>query len=95
MIELTGQLICATDEDCDIVRKHLPTHIEKSRAEPGCLRFDVTQDSTDPLVWHVSEAFTSQEAFDAHQARTRSSDWWTATQSIPRKFRIHGSGKTG
>lgn len=87
IVELKGRLICAHDQDVMIVRRHLPQHIELTRAEPGCLRFDVQQ-SDDPLVWTVSEEFVSQAAFDMHQARVRASDWGRATAGIKRDYVI-------
>ena len=82
---LTGTLTCAED-DADRVRAALPEHIRLSRAEPGCLRFDVVE--TEPGLFTVSEEFTDQAAFEAHQARTRASAWWTATGHIPRNFKV-------
>lgn len=86
-IRLTGRLICADADQAGIVRAHLPEHIRLTRAEPGCLSFDVTP-TADPLVWQVAELFTDRAAFDAHQTRTRASDWWRATAAIPREFQI-------
>lgn len=86
-VELKGHLICAHDQDAMIVRRHLPQHIELTRAEPGCLHFDVQQ-SDDALVWTVSEAFVSQAAFEAHRARVRASDWGRATAGIKRDYVI-------
>jgi quinol monooxygenase YgiN len=89
MIQLSGQLICKTKAEADIVRAHLPDHIRLSRAEPGCLSFNVTQDA-DQLVWSVSESFTNRAAFDAHQARTRASLWGQATAHLERRFNVTG-----
>lgn len=58
--------------------------------EPGCLRFDVLQDSQDPNTIHLYEAYRDQEAFNAHlQAphfirwRDTVKDWYAApTQSF-------------
>jgi len=36
----------------------------------------------------VSEAFVDQQAFDAHQARAKVSDWAKASQGIPREYSI-------
>lgn len=89
MIRLTGQLICADAPQAGIVTAHLPDHIRLSRAETGCLHFDITP-TDDPLVWQVDESFTDQAAFDLHQQRTRASEWWTATTAIRREFRVLG-----
>jgi quinol monooxygenase YgiN len=86
-IHLNGRLICATPADAALVAAHLPTHIALSRAEPGCLAFDVTP-TADPMIWAVSETFVDQMAFDAHQTRTRASDWYRHTGHIRREFAV-------
>lgn len=91
MIHVTGQLICATPEDAALVTALLPTHIALSRAEPGCLTFNVDLTS-DPLVWRLDETFTNRTAFEAHQARTRASDWFRATAHIARDFQVSEIG---
>lgn len=87
MIYLSGQLTCTTLEDLEAVLFYLPDHIRLSRAEPGCLRFDVVQ-TDDPLIWQVDEVFVDQAAFDAHQTRTKVSLWYTATAQIARSFQM-------
>jgi len=87
MIRLTGQLICQTMQQAETVAQHLPDHIRLSRAEVGCISFDV-QPTDNPLVWQVDETFTDQAAFDLHQQRTRASAWWTVTAAITREFKV-------
>lgn len=87
MIRLTGTLTCATADDLAIVTTHLPAHIAASRAEPGCLSFNVSQ-TVNPLVWQLDEAFTDQAAFEAHQSRTRASLWFAASRHLARDFKI-------
>lgn len=86
MTTLTGTLTCANAADLDIVQTYLPDHIRLSRAEPGCLKFNVTQ-SENPLVWHLDEAFVDAEAFDAHQTRTKASVWAEKSAHIARDFK--------
>lgn len=88
-VALTGRLICTTAAEAARVRAHLPEHIRLTRAEPGCLRFDVVE-TADPLVWQVDETFADRAAFDAHQARTRASRWAQETAGIARDFRVTG-----
>lgn len=85
LVHLTGRLICTTPEERRVVLAHLPQHMRLTLREPGCLFFDIAQDA-DPLVFHVNEGFASAEAFGAHQARTRASDWGRATQGIRRDY---------
>ena len=91
MIRLRGQMICMTEDEARAVRAHLADHIALTRAEPGCLTFDVAQ-TDDPKVWEVMEAFRDRASFDAHQARTRTSEWFTATRGILRDFRMEEIG---
>ena len=63
--------------------RRLPEHVRLTRAEPGCLSFEVTP-TDDPLAWRVEERFTDRAAFDAHQRRTRASAWGAATAAIRR-----------
>lgn len=86
-IRLSGRLICARADECAIIERYLPQHIALTRAEPGCLRFDVTR-SDDPRVWLVEELFVDQAAFDVHQARVKASEWGEKTAGIRRDYEI-------
>jgi quinol monooxygenase YgiN len=66
----------------------LADHIALTRAEPGCLSFEVLEDANIPGQFNVSEAFVDQAAFDAHQARTETSAWFMVTQGIPQDYSI-------
>ena len=86
-IVLTGQLICADDAEADIVRHHLPRHVALTRAEPGCLSFEVGV-TPDPLIWQVDERFVDVAAFRAHQHRAAMSEWGQATTVIKRDYAV-------
>lgn len=70
------------------VKTALQEHIRLTRAEPGCLRFDVVADDTVPGRFNVFETFVDHAAFDHHQTRTQSSVWAEITQGIPRSYTI-------
>lgn len=91
MVRLSGFLRCASVAEIEAVKRHLPDHIRLTRAEPGCISFEVSQ-TDDPLVWHVEELFADQTAFDYHQQRTRASKWFEATSAIVREYKIVGGG---
>jgi quinol monooxygenase YgiN len=91
MIRLRGHLICMTTEEAATVRWHLADHVRLSRQEPGCISFNV-EPTDDPMKWEVDEAFTTRETFDGHQLRTRESEWFKATRSILRDFRVEELG---
>ncbi len=86
-IALSGRLICADEVEAEVLRRNLDAHIIASRAEPGCLRFDITA-TDDPLIWQVSELFADAAAFEAHKARTAASPWAEATRAIRRDITV-------
>lgn len=85
VVKLTGRLVCADDDEAAAVLRHLPRHVELTRAETGCLHFTV-EPTEDPLVWNVSEVFVDQAAFDTHRARVQASEWGAATSGIRRDY---------
>lgn len=87
-VHVTGFLLCRSLEESDRAAAALPEHIRLSRAEPGCELFEVVRSAADPCRFALRETFRTPEDFDAHQARTRASDWWKQTQHIPRDFKI-------
>ncbi|WP_299933062.1 antibiotic biosynthesis monooxygenase [uncultured Pelagimonas sp.] len=78
------------EDRLDDVRTALVEHIKLTRAEPGCLRFEIVASQTKMGRFDVSEEFLNKAAFEAHQARVKSSDWGRITQGIPRDYEISG-----
>jgi autoinducer 2-degrading protein len=76
------------DSDINLVEEHLSTHIILSRAECGCISFDVRVDPENPNRYVVEEEFTTHSAFDAHQARVKQSEWGRVTAHLNRKYKI-------
>ncbi|MRJ76610.1 antibiotic biosynthesis monooxygenase [Aeromicrobium sp. SMF47] len=84
-VVVTGQLICANEDEAAQVRRHLPLHTRNSLSEAGCLSFVVRQ-TADPLVWQVDERFVNAAAFKAHYELAVSSEWGRVVQGIKRRF---------
>ncbi|QUJ77605.1 antibiotic biosynthesis monooxygenase [Sulfitobacter albidus] len=89
IVTLNGTLTCTTGEEAARVRAALSEHIRLTRAEPGCISFEVTA-TDDPMVWTVAEQFDSPAAFEAHQSRAAASDWARETAGIARDYTITG-----
>lgn len=90
-VRLTGRLICGDEYQRTIVARHLPTHVELTRAEPGCLSFEVTPTDV-PGVWSVAEEFADRAALQAHQARVAASTWGRATRDVVREYEVTEDG---
>ncbi|WP_425101275.1 putative quinol monooxygenase [Tropicibacter sp. S64] len=87
MIRLKGTMTCTADRLAE-VRAALQAHVALTRDEPGCIRFEVTEDAAMPGLFHVDEAFSDRAAFEAHQARGAASVWAEVTLGLPRAYEI-------
>ncbi len=83
---LDGLLVAQTAAERAVIDLYLEDHVLLTRAEPGCLKFEVTQDPKKRNVFIVSEEFESEEDFDFHQERTNASEWGKVSEKIGRKF---------
>lgn len=88
-VTLNGTLTCTTQDELGRVLQGVEAHITLTRAEAGCLSFEVIQ-SADPMVWTVAERFTDAAAFEAHQTRATASEWAELTKGIARDYQITG-----
>lgn len=86
---LSGQLLCSDEDQAAIATRHLPLHVRLTRAEEGCVSFEVRR-VEDSLVWQVDENFKDAAAFRAHQERVAQSEWGLATAAIERTYTVRG-----
>ena len=84
-VTLKGFILVPPSE-LDVISNELATHIELTKIERGCLVFEVTQDADNPFKFHVYEEFTSQQAFESHQARVVASRWGSVTKNVERYY---------
>jgi len=85
-VYLDGLLVADSAAHRAVIDLYLDEHIALTRAEPGCLKFEVTEDAKDRNKFHVSEVFDSEESFAAHQARAIASEWGQHSEKLKRKF---------
>lgn len=82
----SGFITCADPAQLMTLLMHVESHVATSRAEPGCLHFEIAQ-TDDPLVWRVEELFRDAAALAAHRQRTAQSSWAAATAAIAHDIR--------
>ncbi len=80
--------ISVADEDLVHIKQALAQHISLTRAEVGCLVFEVQQDDADANRFNVYEEFSSQSAFAEHQNRVSQSYWGEITKNVSRHYQI-------
>lgn len=88
-VELNGFILVPEDR-IEAVKQALVDHIRLTRAEPGCLSFDVTEDPDIPGRFNVAETFIDAASFQAHQDRAAASNWAEISAGIPRDYAISG-----
>jgi|GEM_PF-312028 len=86
-VSLTGYLDVPAARLADILDA-LSEHVRLTRAEAGCINFQVDPDPDIPGRLHVSERFVSEAAFEHHQQRTAGSAWAKLTAGIERHYQI-------
>lgn len=84
---LTGRII-VPDSDLDSVIAALPTHINLSRNEKGCLKFEVIQSAEDKNIFNVYEEFVDKASFQCHQKRVRDSAWGRISANAERHYEV-------
>ena len=89
VVILKGFIIVPSN-DLTAVKNELDNHIQLTRSETGCLIFQVTQDPLNPCRFDVYEEFVDEAAFQAHQARVKSSRWGEITVNVERHYTVTG-----
>ena len=84
-VTLVGYIV-VREEDLESVLAELPTHIALTRAEPGCISFEVTPSKHGSGQFDVAEAFTNRAAFERHQERVKTSRWGELTVNVARHY---------
>lgn len=72
----------------EAIKEALIEHTALTREETGCLVFDVTQRTDDPLVFDLYEEFVDDAAFSAHQARAKLTRWADISADVKRDFDV-------
>ena len=86
-VTLSGHIL-VPPADLPKIRAALPDHIEKTRAEAGCIVFTVEENQCEAGRFDVYEEFESKEAFEAHQTRARESDWGRVAKNVARHYSV-------
>jgi len=89
---LSGYIIVLESELASI-QSALPLHIKHTRAEKGCIVFNVEEHPTELGRFDVYEEFQDSNAFKYHQNRVRKSDWGAITKNVIRYYSIEGFDK--
>jgi quinol monooxygenase YgiN len=70
----TAQLV-VHEEHLAAFRRRLLSHAATSREEPGCLRFDVYQETSRPAMFLLFEIYRDAAALEAHRGSAHFADF--------------------
>ena len=81
--------ILVKEEKRDFVKSELLKLIEPTRAEEGCINYDLHQDNENPNLFLFFENWTSRELWQAHINNTHIAEYRKITEGAIEKFSIN------
>ena len=73
----------------DLVRAELEKLIPITRAEPGCLQYDLHADNTNPGFFVFFENWESRELWQTHMNAPHLANYMKATEGAVADFTLH------
>ncbi|MDO6687940.1 MULTISPECIES: putative quinol monooxygenase [unclassified Agarivorans] len=78
--------IKANADKIDLVKAELLKLIEVTRAEEGCINYDLHQDNDNPAHFMFYENWTSRELWQTHMGNTHLAEYMAATEGAVEEF---------
>lgn len=80
--------IRANPNKIDLVRSELEKLIPITRAEEGCIQYDLHQDNADPAHFLFYENWESRELWQSHMGNKHLKDYMNATDGAVDEFTL-------
>ena len=81
--------VLAKDEKRDLVKSELLKLIEVTRAEKGCINYDLHQDNENPNLFLFHENWESRDLWQQHMNNSHLADYMKATDSAIENFTLN------
>ncbi|QIZ77995.1 putative quinol monooxygenase [Ferrimonas lipolytica] len=81
--------IIAKADTIDLVKAELLKLIEVTRAEEGCINYDLHQDNENPAHFMFYENWTSRELWQAHMGNEHLAQYMVATEGCVEQFTLN------
>ena len=81
--------IKAKSDKIDLVKTELEKLIDVTRAEEGCVQYDLHQDNDDPAQFLFFENWESRELWQTHMGAQHLRDYLAATDGAIAEFTLH------
>jgi len=87
--------VLAKAEMRELVQSELLKLIEITRAEEGCINYDLHQDNENPNLFLFFENWASRELWQLHMDNTHLAEYMKATDGAIEEFVLHEMTKVG
>lgn len=81
--------IVAKSDQIELVKSELIKLIDVTRAEEGCINYDLHQDNENPAHFMFYENWASRELWQAHMGNQHFDDYSKATEGAIEKFTLN------
>ncbi len=81
--------ILAIEEKRELVKKELLKLIEVTRAEEGCINYDLHQDNENPNSFLFYENWANRDLWQKHKNNTHLADYLKATEGALAEFTVN------
>ncbi|WP_298762724.1 putative quinol monooxygenase [uncultured Polaribacter sp.] len=81
--------IVAKPEKRDLVKKELQKLIDITKAEKGCINYDLHQDNENENLFLFYENWESRELWQTHMKNTHLTEYANATEGAVEKFELN------
>ncbi len=87
-LTITGNILAKPDQ-IDFVRAELEKLVPITRAEAGCIQYDLHQDNANPAYFMFYENWESRELWQTHMNAPHLAAYLEATEGAVEKFWLH------
>ena len=81
--------IIAKEDKIELVKAELLKLIDVTRAEDGCINYDLHQDNENPAHFLFFENWTSRELWQQHMGNKHLADYLAATEGCVEQFTVN------
>ena len=87
--------ILAKEEKRELVKSELLKLIDTTRAEEGCINYDLHQDQTNPNLFLFFENWETRELWEKHMSNQHLADYLKATEGAVEEFTVNEMTQIG
>lgn len=87
-LTIVANIIAKTDK-IDLIKAELEKLVDATRAEAGCINYDLHQDNDNPTHFMFYENWESRELWQTHMGAQHLQDYMAATDGAVEQFTLN------